>query len=183
MPPAPHAHPNLTASASALSHGKYLHDSVIGAVRVGIGRPKCSCVPKLHVVPTSVHVGYMYGTLHHALSSPEMQFCCNQCSSVLPTCRAHQEGNPGQHDRACSKEDGHSWAARGRACEHLWGTGVKHTTNIIRTSGPYRRAGLQQFRSHRPIIVMCHCIQLKNLARCPRTTLEVRVVAPWLPPG
>ena len=27
------------------------------------------------------------------------------------------------------------------------------------------------------------CTLDQNLARCPRTTLEVRVVAPWLPPG
>ena len=86
----PHApRPPPPPQPYSISHGKYLHDSVIGAVRVGIGRPKYSYVPKLHAVPTSVHAGYMCGTLHHALSSPETQFCCNQCSSVLPTCIAH----------------------------------------------------------------------------------------------
>ena len=71
-----------------------------------------------------------------------------------------------------------------------------HFYQVSRIS-PYGHSGVLGLgRSHRsrPTVraqraSLCYpstsviCTLDQNLARCPRTTLEVRVVAPWLPPG
>ena len=81
-------------------------------------------------------------------------------------------------------------------CIYTQGVGYCHFYQVSRIS-PYGHSGvLGSGHSHRsrPTVraqgaSLCYpstsviCTLDQNLARCPRTTLGVRVVAPWLPPG
>ena len=81
-------------------------------------------------------------------------------------------------------------------CVCVCAGGYCHFYQVSRIS-PYGHSGVLGLgRSHRsrPTVraqgaSLCYpstsviCTLDQNLARCPRTTLEVRVVAPWLPPG